>query len=504
MTREIAVRQVRVGINVGDIIFDGDDIFGDGVNVAARLEALADPGGIMVSSVVHDQVRDKLSFGFESLGEQTVKNIARPVGVHRIHLAEQVPADKPITAVGRVERMHSDRPSIAVLPFVNMSRDAEQEYFADGITEDIITALSKLRWLLVIARNSSFIYKGKAVDIKRVARDLGVRYVLEGSVRKGGSRVRVTAQLIDAATGNHIWAERYDGELTDIFDLQDQLTTRVVGAIAPKLEQVEIERAARKPTESLDAYDHFLRGMASLHKWTRESSDEARRLFYRAIELDAGFASAYGMAAWSFVPRKGNDWMGDRTQEVAEAARLARRAVELGADDAAALAGAGYALVFVVHDLDDGPAILDRALALSPNLAGALINNGWTKAFLGEPDLAIKHINDAMRLSPLDPLSFRTRAAVAFAHFVAGRYDESSLWAEKALQEKSNYLPALRELAASKALAGRDAEAKAAMARLRELAPAMRVSNVKQWQPFRRPDDLARLEDGLRKAGLPE
>jgi adenylate cyclase len=496
--------EFRIGINVGDIIFDGDDIFGDGVNVAARLEALADPGGITVSSAVHDQVRDKLSFGFESLGEQTVKNIARPVGVHRIHLAEQLAANKPTAAVVRVERMPSDRPSIAVLPFVNMSGDAEQEYFADGITEDIITALSKLRWLLVIARNSSFIYKGKAVDVKRVARDFGVRYVLEGSVRKGGSRVRVTAQLIDAATGNHIWAERYDGELTDIFDLQDQLTTRVVGAIAPKLEQVEIERAVRKPTESLDAYDHFLRGMASLHQWTRESSDEARRLFYRAIELDDGFAAAYGMAAWSFIPRKGNDWMGDRAQEVAEAARLARRAVELGADDAAALAGAGYALVFVVHDLDDGPAILDRALALSPNLAGALINNGWTKVFLGEPDLAIKHINDAMRLSPLDPLSFRTRAAVAFAHFVAARYDESSFWAEKSLQEKSNYLPALCDLVASKALAGRDGEAKAAMARLRELAPAMRVSSVKGWLPFRRLADLARLEDGLRRAGLPE
>ena len=425
--------------------------------MAARLQALADPGGIMVSSVVHDQVRDKLSFGFENLGNIQSRTL-RALSAFTVFIWPNKSLQIGRLAVGRVERMHSDRPSIAVLPFVNMSGDAEQEYFADGITEDIITALSKLRWFLVIARNSSFIYKGKAVDIKRVARDLGVRYVLEGSVRKGGSGVRVTAQLIDAATGNHIWAERYDGELTDIFDLQDQLTTRVVGAIAPKLEQVEIERAARKPTESLDAYDHFLRGMASLHKWTRESSDEARRLFYRAIELDAGFASAYGMAAWSFVPRKGNDWMGDRTQEVAEAARLARRAVELGADDAAALARAGYAVVFVVHDLDDGPAIRDRALALSPNLAHALINSGWTKAFLGEPDLAIKHINDAMRLSPLDPLIFRTRAAVAFAHFVAGRYDESSLWAERALQERPSYLPALRELAASRALAGRDAK----------------------------------------------
>jgi TolB-like protein/class 3 adenylate cyclase len=289
--------EFRIGINVGDIIFDGDDIFGDGVNVAARLEALADPGGIMVSGVVHDQVRDKLSFGFEDLGEQAVKNIVCPVGVHRVHVAEQVAPGKSATVAGKMERTVSDRPSLAVLPFANMSGDAEQEYFADGITEDIITALSKLRWFFVIARNSSFIYKGKAVDVKRVARELGVRYVLEGSVRKSGNRVRITAQLIDAATGNHIWAEHYDGELNDIFDLQDRVTTRVVGAIAPKLEQVEIERAKRKPTESLDAYDYYLRGMASLHQWTKESSDEALRLFYRAFELDPGFASAYGMAA---------------------------------------------------------------------------------------------------------------------------------------------------------------------------------------------------------------
>ena len=244
--------------------------------------------------------------------------------------------------------------------------------------------------------------------------------------------------------------------------------------------------------------------MANLHQWTKEFSDEALRLFYRAIELDAGFASAYGMAAWCFVLRKGNGWMGDRTQEIAEAARLARQAVDLGADDATALSGAGYALVFVAHDLDNGPAILDRALELNPNLAGALISSGWTKAFLGEPDIAIKRVTDAMRLSPLDPMSFRTLGAVAFAHFIAGRYDEASLWAEKALQERANYLPAIRDLAAANALAGRDSEARAAIESLRKIAPAMRVSTVKEWLPFRRPDDLARLEDGLRKAGLPE
>ena len=492
--------EFRVGINVGDIISDDNDIYGDGVNVAARLEALADPGGIMVSRNVHDQVRDKLSFGFEDMGEQMVKNIARPIGVHRVQISEL--AAPAVTKSGVATS--SSRPSIAVLPFVNMSGDPEQEYFADGIVEEIITALSHMRWLAVIARNSSFTYKGRNVDVKQVGRELGVRYVLEGSVRKSGNRLRITGQLIDASTGTHLWADRFDGEIKDIFDLQDQVTTRVVGAIAPKLEQVEIERAKRKPTESLDAYDHYLRGMANLHQWTKESSDEALRLFYRAIELDAGFASAYGMAAWCFVLRKGNGWMGDRAQEIAEAARLARQAVDLGADDATALSGAGYALVFVAHDLDNGPAILDRALELNPNLAGALISSGWTKAFLGEPDIAIKRVTDAMRLSPLDPMSFRTLGAVAFAHFIAGRYDEASLWAEKALQERANYLPAIRDLAAANALAGRDSEARAAIESLRKIAPAMRVSTVKEWLPFRRPDDLARLEDGLRKAGLPE
>jgi TolB-like protein/class 3 adenylate cyclase/Tfp pilus assembly protein PilF len=496
--------EFRIGINVGDIIFDGDDIFGDGVNVAARLEALADPGGIMVSGVVHDQVRDKLSFGFEDMGEQAVKNIARPVGVHRVRLAEQIATEWSPTAVGKIERTASDRPSLAVLPFTNMSGDSEQEYFADGITEDIITALSKLHWFFVIARNSSFVYKGKAVDVKRVARELGVRYVLEGSVRKGGNRLRITAQLIDAATGNHIWAERYDSELIDIFDVQDQVTTRVVGAIAPKLEQVEIERVNRKPTESLDAYDHYLRGVANLHQWTKESSDEAHRQFNRAIRLDAGFASAYGMAAWGFVLRKANGWMVDRAKEITDATQLARRAVELGTDDGTALSGAGYALVFVAHDLDKGSDIVDRALALNPDHALALVNSGWTRAFLGEPDIAIKHVTHAMRLSPLDPMSFRTLGALAIAHFVAGRYDDASLWAAKALQERTNYLPAIRELAASKALSGRESEAQAAMARLRQIDPAMRVSTVKDWLPFRRPADLARLEEGLRKAGLPE
>jgi len=495
--------EFRIGINVGDIISDANDIYGDGVNVAARLEALAEPGGIMVSRSVYDQVRDKLSFSFEDLGERAVKNIARPIGVHRVHISELAPTMKSGPSAPP-EPISSNRASIAVLPFANMSGDPEQEYFADGVVEEIITALSHMRWLSVIARNSSFIYKGKNVELKQVGRELDVRYVLEGSVRKSGNRVRITGQLVDTSTGAHLWADRFDGSIEDIFDLQDQVTAKVVSAIAPKLEQAEIERARRKPTESLDAYDCFLRGLASLHQWTKESSDDALRYFYRSIELDPGFAAAYGMAAWCFVWRKVNGWFGDRAKDAAEAERLARRAVELGPDDAVALAGGGYTLVFVVHDLDDGPAFIERALALNPNLSWALHSSGWTRAFLGDPDAAIKHLTNAIRLSPLDPLTFRAQGGIAFAHFLAGRYDEAINWAETALRERPNYLAAIRELAAANALAGRMPEAQKAMAHLRKIDPAMRVSNVKDWVPLRRLDDLKRLEEGLRMAGLPE
>ena len=276
-----------------------------------------------------------------------------------------------------------DKPSIAVLPFANMSGDPEQEYFADGVVEEIITAISRMRWLFVIARNSSFTYKGRDVDVKRIGRELGVRYVLEGGVRKAAGRVRITGQLIDASTGMHLWADRFEGPIEDIFDLQDQVTASVVGAIAPKLEQAEIERAKRKPTENLDAYDYYLRAMASLYQWTKESNNEALRLLYRAIELDPNFASAYGVAAWCYVWRKTQGWVTDGAQEAAEATRLAQRAVELGKDDAIALSAGGYALAHIAGDLDDGAAFIDRALVLNPNLAGTWLNSGWVRILAG-------------------------------------------------------------------------------------------------------------------------
>jgi len=485
--------EFRIGINVGDIIIDGGDIFGDGVNVAARLEGLAEPGGICVSGRVQEDAQGKLDIAFDDAGEQALKNIARPVRVYRVRI------DKARTAPAL-----PDKPSIAVLPFQNMSGDPEQEYFADGMVEDIITALSRFRHLFVIARNSSFTYKGRVVDVKQVGRELGVRYVLEGSVRKAANRVRITGQLIDASNGAHLWADRFDGALEDIFDLQDQVTTSVINAIAPKLEQAEIERAKRKPTESLDAYDYYLRGVENVRQRTRPTNDEALRLLYRAIDLDPDFASAYGMLAWCYVIRQSQGWATDRAKDLAETARLAQKAVELGKDDAVALSAGSFALGYVVHDFKAGTLFNDRARQLNPNLASAWYFSGWLRVWLGEPDLAIKHFAQFKRMSPLDPFTSSMHAAIAFAHVLAGRYEDAAASAEQALSESPNLHQALRAAAASYALAGRIEQAQKAMARLRQIDPALRISNLKDFTPLRQPEDMARYAEGMRKAGLPE
>jgi TolB-like protein len=408
------------------------------------------------------------------------------------------------TATTRTPLPLPDKPSIAVLPFDNMSGDPEQEYFADGMVEEIITALSRFRQLFVIARNSTFTYKGAAVDVKQVGRELGVRYVLEGSVRKSDNRVRIAAQLIDATTAAHLWADRFDRAIENIFDLQDRLTASVVGAVAPQLQQAEIDRAKRKTTESLDAYDYFFRGMANLYQWTLEGTNEALRLFHRAVELDPDFASAYGMAAFCYVWRKVNGWTVNRAQEIGEAGRLARRAVDLGQDDGVALAFGGHTLARVVGDLEGGAAFIDRALTLNPNLASAWHYSGWTRIWLGEPDIAIEHLAIAMRLSPLDPFIHHRQGATALAHFCAGRYDEACIWGEKALQGGPNYVIGYHIAAASNALAGRIERAQKITALLHQLDPGSRVYSIKDYFPFRRPEDLAWYAEGLRKAGLSE
>jgi TolB-like protein len=404
------------------------------------------------------------------------------------------------------DRTLPDQPSIAVLPFANIGGDPEQEYFADGMIEEIITALSRFSGLLVIARNSSFAYKGRSVDVKQVGRELGVRYVLEGSVRKAANRLRITGQLIDASSGAHIWADRFDGALADVFDLQDEITASVVAAMSPRIEQAEIERAKRKPTGSLDAYDYFLHGksLAADYTWTREDNNEALRLFYKAIEIDPDFASAYGMAAICYCARRANRWMIDRADEAAEASRLARKAVNLGKDDAVALSQGGYTLAYVAHDLDAGGVFIDRALGLNPNLAFAWLASGWLKVYLGESKAALQRFAHATRLSPLESMMPVIKLGVAFAHFFAGDYHKASSVAEQVLREKPDLSPALRYAAASSALAGRIEEAQQAMARLRQIDPELRVANLHDFAPLRRPEDRARYEEGMRKAGLPE
>jgi TolB-like protein/class 3 adenylate cyclase len=411
--------EFRIGIHLGDIIIDDNDIFGDGVNIAARLESIALPGGISISRAVHDQVRDRINVCFDDKGEIALKNIARPVQVFAISGAKESkttvsPESTPALAL-------PDKPSIAVLPFTNMSGDPEQDYFADGMVEEIITALSHFRQLFVIARNSSFTYKRRAVDVKQTGRELGVRYVSEGSVRKVANRVRITGQLVDTATGAHLWAERFDGDLGDIFDLQEQVTESVVGAIASVVERAEIERARRKPTESLDAYTIYLRGLAKYYQFgNREVNEEALRLFKSAIEIDPDFAAAYGRAALCYVRAKINGWISVTPNEIAEVKRFAQRAVELGKDDATALGASGYALVYVVRDVELGAALIDRALVLNSNLAEAWSWGGWIKLWLGDPKLAIERFAHAMRLSPLDPSLSLMRSGTAHAHFFLG------------------------------------------------------------------------------------
>ena len=400
--------------------------------------------------------------------------------------------------------------SIAVLPFQNMSDDPDQDHFTDGIVEDIITGLARIRWLSVIARSSSSAYGNHNVDVRRICSELGAQYVLAGSVRKEGKRLRVTAQLISAVTGAHLWADRFEDEIADSFHLQDEITESVIGAIAPELQQAEIDRARRKPTEHLDAYDYFLRGMArevadlagGLEQPTSDGTSEALRLFYSAVELDPSFASAYGMAALCYAQRKAFDWMGDREQENLEAASLARKAVQIGKDDAVALATGGYVLAFVVHEIDAGVAAIERALILNPNFAAAWLFLGWTKVWLGQPDVAIEHLECAMRLSPLGRGIAGMQAAVAHAHFFAGRFDEACAWAGRLLREFPASHPGLRIAAASNAAAGRIEEARKAAARLRELDPAFRVANLKKALGPYSAEALLKYEEAMSRAGL--
>jgi adenylate cyclase len=492
--------KLRIGVNLGEVIVAADgDLFGDGINIAVRPEGAADPGGILISEKVYSEVEGKLDVGFENRGEQQLKNISKPVRAYAVHAR----AYSPLTDRRRAAPPLPDKPSIAVLPFQNMSGDPEQEYFADGITEDIITALSRIPSLFVIARNSSFAYRGKAIDIRQIGRELGVRYVLEGSVRKAGQRLRITGQLVESETGSHLWADRFDSVLEDVFDLQDRVTVAVAGAIEPSIRQAEIGSANRKPTENLQAYDWLLRAIGERQLYSRDSFDRAIGMARRAIELDPRYAQAYAYLASWVMARWINGWMDDEASETAEGVRFAHLAVQLAPNDPVVLTLAALALGHLNRDLATAIPWLDRAIALNPNSALALGIGAIVRTFAGDYATAIDHADQAMRLSPFDFSSSSFSLARGVGHLLQRQLPEAVAWLRKSAQENPRNASTFLWLGGALAHAGNMEEAQAAIRRLLDLHP---MSSARWWRKHRRhrEEDTEYLMEGARLAGLPE
>ena len=485
--------EFRIGIHVGDVIIEDGDMFGDGVNIAARLESIAQPGGICISDDAYRQVRGKLDANFQDAGEQELKNIARPFGVYKLSTGGQPIEPTTLTL--------PDKPSIAVLPFQNLSGDPEQDYFADGMVDDIITGLSRIKWLFVIARNTTFTYKGRAVDVKQVGRELGVRYVLEGSVRKAADRVRVTGQLIDAETGAHVWAERYDRRADDIFALQDDITLSVVGTIEPSLRQAEIERVKRKRSDNLDAYDLVLQAQPDVYSRIPERCAKALLLLERALALDPtyGLAHAYAAECHHSIFLRGGLQEEHRTASI----RHAESAIAYGHDDASALAFAGFVIGMDKHDRAAAFTAVEAALSVSPSSALTYILGSVILAFAGEPERAVEWAERGLRLSPFDLYRASAFCSFAFAHFQQGRYADAADAARKAIQVTPGFSVCHMALAAPLAKLGRFEEARAAAARVLELQPtfgyARQLKNVGAVPSF-----AADFGEALRAAGLPE
>jgi adenylate cyclase len=490
--------KLRIGVNLGEVIVGADgDLFGDGINIAVRLEGVADPGGILISEKVYSEVEGKLDAGFEYRGEQQLKNITKPVRAFAVRagthgaLIDRLSAAPPLP----------DRPSIAVLPFENMSGDAEQEYFTDGMVEDITTPLSRFKWLFVIARNSSFTYKGKAVNVKQVGRELGVRYVLEGSVRKASGKVRIAGQLIDAITGTHIWADRFERDLTDVFALQDEVTVAVVSAIEPKLVQKEIAMAARRQPENLTAYDFYLRALSQSYLGSREGLADAIRLAHRALELHPRFGGAAALAGLCHMRNVLFGYADDPQFDRREAVRLSRLALSVDDSDPDTLAPAAAISAFMIGDCESEIEMVDRAVALNPNSFGAWFARGWVCKAAGLPQEAVHSFERAIRVNPIDPLLHSSFAGMGTALIELRRFDEAIVAGKKAQRQKSSFGPAYCCLASAFAHLGREAEAREAAARLLEFDPAFTISAfiARGGQ-----SNAKLLIEGLRKAGLAE
>jgi len=490
--------EFRVGVNLGDVMIEGRDLYGDGVNIAARLEALAQPGGICISRTVLNHARDKLPFDVEDAGEQLLKNIARPVHVYRIIINPARPAATPKADVSMLAL--PDKPSIAVLPFTNMSGDPEQEFVSDGVAEDVITALSRYPSLFVIARNSSFTYKGRSVDVKQVGRELGVRYVLEGSVRKAGNRIRVTAQLIEAGTSNHVWAERYDRDLADIFPVQDELTQALTTALAPAIAGAEVRRAMRKPPESLDAWAAYQRGLWHLSKATPDDDATAEKFFKQAIDLDPAFAGGYSALALYQLQAAAIYQKLDLRNAQRSAEALARRAVGLDGADAEARSCLGWALQ-ACGDAEGALAETERALSMSPNLAIAHGHRGATLIFAGRQTEGLTALETCIRLDPRDPYLAVRLLHVACGLYFCGEYAASIEASKRLIRSYPDFPMVYRWSAAALGQLGRTTEASEALQKAVSRAPGAFDMYVRNRAPWFRPEDHDHLVNGLRKAG---
>jgi adenylate cyclase len=496
-----AALSLRIGINVEDVIVDQDKLIGDGVNIASRIHQMADPGQIVVTGTVRGYVWNKMPVEFVDLGERELKNIGRPVHVYRV-----VPRETrgSLPARSQPHLSWTRRPGIAVLPFRDLMGGPGEQYFGDGITDDIVNGLSRSHSLYVIARNSTLRYRDRQLDTREIAAELGVRYILMGSVRRQAARLRISAELIDAGGNRTVWSERYDGADSEIFEFQDRIASSIVGALEPRLYQAEVARTLEKPTESLDAYECVLRALSLLYTFNDRDFDEAGRYLERANTLDPLYAQAHAYLAWWLNLSRGEGRSKDPAGDGARAVRSADTAIELDPDDAFCLAVAGHIHAFLKKDLETGADLFDRALRLNENCAFAWGVSGSTYCFLGRPDEALERLRNAWRLSPFDPLNFWFYTVAGIAEFVASRYDQAIGWLRKAQRLNARFMATHRTLTASLALSGDPEGAAVAATNLLAIDPQFRVSVFTSWYPLSRKDDIERLGRALRMAGLPE
>jgi adenylate cyclase len=496
--------EFRIGIHIGDIIIDDNDIFGDGVNIAARLEGIAEPGGICISDDAHRQIRGKIDIAFDDIGEQTLKNIVEPMRAWHIRFAgETAPAIRSSPPPTRVQDLAlPDKPSIVVLPFDNMSAEPGQDYLADGIVEAITAALSCIRSFFVIARSSAFTYKGRATNARDIGKELGVAYLLEGSVQKAGTRLRIIVQLIETEGGAHVWSSRYDGAIEDFFDLEDRITEQVAGALQPSIRIAEIERSRRKRPQDLGSYDFTMRAMPHVWALEKDESVKALELLEKALAIDPQYPLALSLAGWCHAQRSVYNWADDIAGSQAMARSLAERAAEMSGDDPIILAVLGAVHTFV-HNHGTARVLLERAVALDPNAAWAWCRLGWLENYSDQPERAIANFERALRLSPIDPMNFNNYVGIGSAHEIAEEYNEAAAFYRRALEERPNASWIYRNLPGVLSGAGRVEEAKQAFADLMRSYPDLTVSKFKQAMVFSA-GPLNRMAENLRKLGLPD